>query len=401
MQTFIHPSLRDTPEGKEAEEILRSCVHCGFCNATCPTYQLLGDERDGPRGRIYLIKEMLEHGTATRETQSHLDRCLLCRSCETTCPSGVQYHRLLEIGRELADKYVDRPLAERVLRKSLLETVPEPARLKPLLKLGKLARPALPASLQKKLPRAATHREPWPDGRHDRKVLLLEGCVQSVTHPGINLSAARVLDRLGVSALPAAGCCGALAQHLPAAERARETARRNIDTWWPLIEDGAEAVLLTASGCAPTVMDYGRMLEDDNSYAERAAKIASMAKDISEFIERFDTELLKPASPPESPVAYHAPCSLQHGLKRPGRVEKLLNGLGFELTPVADAHICCGSAGSYSILQKELSERLLRDKLRNLEAGSPSLIVTANIGCLAHLQGGTSLDVRHWIELLA
>ena len=400
MQTFIHKSLADTPEGREADAILRSCVHCGFCNATCPTYQLLGDERDGPRGRIYLIKEMLEHGAATRETQSHLDRCLVCRSCETTCPSGVQYHRLLDIGRNLVDTLVPRPAGERVVRKALLATVPEPARLKPLLKLANLAQPVLPDSVKKTLP-SASEPEAWPRNPHRRTALLLEGCVQSVTHPRINLAAARLLDRLGVQALPAPGCCGALAQHLPRAEQALETARRNIDAWWPMVEDGAEAVLLTASGCAPTVMDYGRLLEHDAAYADRAKTLSSLAMDISAFVETFDTGLLEPDGPPAGKIAFHAPCSLQHGLKRPGRVEALLTRLGFRLTPVADAHLCCGSAGSYAVLQKELSERLLRNKVRNLEASGPKQIVTANIGCLMHLQTATQLEVKHWVELLA
>ncbi len=400
MQTKIDRALRDTPEGREADRILRSCVHCGFCNATCPTYQLLGDERDGPRGRIYLIKEMLEHNRATRETQVHLDRCLTCRSCETTCPSGVQYHRLLDIGRTLVDQQVERPLADRLQRRILLETVPEPARLEPLLKLGTLARPLVPASLRGKLPRVAATPAPWPETVHDRKVILLQGCVQSLTHPQINAAAATVLDRLGVSAIPGDGCCGALSQHLPAEKQTLETARRNVDRWWPLVETGAEAVLLTASGCAPTVMDYGRLLENDPDYAERAGKISALAMDISSFLEQQDLDALDP-SPPGGAIAFHAPCSLQHGLKRPGRVEALLRGLGFKLTPVADAHICCGSAGSYSILQRELSKRLLEEKLRHLQGGDPELIATANIGCLQHIQGGTPLRVVHWIELLA
>ena len=336
MQTFIRKSLADTPEGREAEAILRSCVHCGFCNATCPTFQLLGDERDGPRGRIYLIKEMLEQGTATAETRSHLDRCLVCRSCESTCPSGVKYHRLLDIGRNTVEALAPRPAGERLVRNALLSTVSEPARLKPLLKLANLARPALPHALKKTLP-AAAKSSAWPQRRHPRKVLLLEGCVQSVTHPRINLAAARLLDRLGVQALPAPGCCGALAQHLPRAQQALETARRNIDAWWPMVENGAEAVLLTATGCAPTVMDYGRLLAGDSAYAGRAERLASMAMDISAFLEGEDPERMRPPEEPSAPIAFHAPCSLQHGLKRPGTVERLPQGLGFELTPDSGA----------------------------------------------------------------
>lgn len=401
MQTRIDKALVETPGGREAEKILRSCVHCGFCNATCPTYQLLGDERDGPRGRIYLIKEMLEHNRATRETQVHLDRCLTCRSCETTCPSGVQYHRLLEIGRSLVEQHVKRPLAERLQREALLRIVPEPARFAPMVKLGKLARPLLPGSLKNKLPQVAQDVEPWPETQHGRSVLLLQGCVQSVTHPRINAAAARLLDRLGVLALPASGCCGALAQHLAEEEQTLETARRNIDNWWRLVEGGAEAIVLTATGCAPTVYEYGRLLENDPAYAEKAARVSALAMDISQYVEQQDLSGFQAPGMPPGAIAFHSPCTLQHGLKRPGRVEALLQGLGFELTPVADAHLCCGSAGSYSILQAGLSAKLLANKLKNLEAGEPALIATANIGCLQHLQGGTGLRVVHWVELLA
>ena len=401
MQTALPPDLRDSEDGRDAERILRTCVHCGFCNATCPTYQLLGDERDGPRGRIYQIKEMLEHGRATEETRLHLDRCLTCRACETTCPSGVEYHRLLEIGRNFVERQRQRPLGERLQRDLLLATVPYPERLRPLLTIGNLARPLLPPSLKAALPVAAPTGDQWPQNDHARTVLLLEGCVQSVTHPRINAATARVLDRLGIRAMPAAGCCGALSHHLPNEQRLRETLRRNIDHWWPQIEAGAEAVLLTASGCAPTVRDYGRLLRDEAGYAERAARLSALAMDISEFLERQDLAALKPAVPTDRPIAFHAPCSLQHGLKRGGRVEALLTGFGFRLTPVADAHLCCGSAGSYAVLQKDLSERLLANKIRNLEAGDPALIATANIGCLMHLEKATGRPVRHWIELVA
>ncbi len=399
MQTFLKDPFRDTQEGQEADDILRSCVHCGFCNATCPTYQLLGDERDGPRGRIYLIKEMLENNAASRETQVHLDRCLTCRACETTCPSGVRYNRLLEIGRAAAETLVERPLAERVQRRVLLETVPEPDRFRLLLKLGGLAKPLLPPDRSKSIP-AVEAREPgWPSSNHPRKVLLLTGCAQSVTAPRINLSAARVLDRLGVQTLPADGCCGALSHHLSKQERTLGTVRRNIDAWWPEIERGAEALLLTASGCAPTVMDYGHLMKEDPDYAEKAATISSIANDISAFLEEED--LPAPDSTTgRMKIAYHSPCTLQHGLKRAGRVEALLVRLGFKLTPVRDAHLCCGSAGSYSVLQKNLSQQLLRRKLENLENDQPELIATANIGCLLHLQSGTDLPVKHWIELL-
>jgi glycolate oxidase iron-sulfur subunit len=400
MQTFLDRTFLETPEGREADRILRSCVHCGFCNATCPTYQLLGDERDGPRGRIYLIKQMLENGKATRETQLHLDRCLACRSCETTCPSGVEYHRLLEIGRAEVEKRVERPVSERMQRAGLLHTVPEPGRLRPLITLARAMKPVLPDTIAKAIPRERPKPEPWPSGGHQRAVLLLQGCVQSVTHPQISLATARVLDRLGFEAIPAGGCCGTLAQHMAAGEEAAETMRRNIDAWWPEIESGVEAVLLTATGCAPLVQDYGRQMEYDPVYADRAASLSARAMDISAFLERQDLSPLGRPGESCGPVAFHSPCSLQHGLKSPGRVEALLARLGFELTPVPDGHLCCGSAGTYSILQKDLSQQLLRNKVRALESGRPELIATANIGCLTHIQGGTGLVVKHWIELL-
>ena len=399
MQTFLSKAFKETPEGREAEEILRSCVHCGFCNATCPTYQLLGDERDGPRGRIYLIKEMLENNAASRETQVHLDRCLTCRACETTCPSGVQYNRLLEIGRAAVEASIDRPLTEQIQRAALLRIVPEPGRFRTLLTLAKAVRPMLPAARRKTIPVPEPKGPAWPSETHARKVLLLEGCAQSVVAPSINLAAARILNALGVQALPASGCCGALSHHLSQEERTLFTIRKNIDAWWPLIETGAEALVLTASGCAPTVMDYGRLLRNNPDYADRAEKVASMAQDISVFLEDEDLESLQ--SPANGPViAYHSPCTLQHGLKHAGNVEALLSRLGFRLAPVQDAHLCCGSAGSYSILQKELSQQLLERKLACLEKEKPALIATANIGCLMHLQSGTDLPVSHWLELL-
>jgi len=408
MRTFLSEALMETPEGREADEILRACVHCGFCNATCPTYQLLADERDSPRGRIYLIKQMLENGTASRETQLHLDRCLTCRACETTCPSGVNYNRLLEFGRSVVESQVERPLTERLQREALLRTVPHTGRFRLLARLARPIRPFLPAALKKSVPAVAV-AEPWPSRLHGRKVLLLEGCVQSVTAPRINLAAARVLDRLGIQALPAAGCCGALSHHLSQQEQTHATARKNIDSWWPLIESGAEAVVLTASGCAPTVIDYGRMLKQDPEYADKAEQMSFMALDISAFLERQDLGQLGPAHDPvhdpaynkEPLIAFHSPCTLQHGLKQAGSVESLLSRLGFRLASVPDAHLCCGSAGSYSILQRDLSQQLLKAKLENLEREQPAIIATANIGCLMHLQSGTDRPVKHWIELLA
>ena len=400
MQTFLSDAWKETAQGREADEILRACVHCGFCNATCPTYQLLGDERDGPRGRIYLIKEMLETNSASRETQLHLDRCLTCRACETTCPSGVQYNRLLEIGRDAVESRVERPVTERIQRAALLHSVPEPGRFRMLLSLANLVRPVLPVALKNAMPACEPMNEPWPSTSHQRKVLLLEGCVQSVTAPRINLAAARLLDRLGIQALPAAGCCGALSHHLSQEQRTEATIRKNIDRWWPMIESGAEALVLTASGCAPTVADYGKLLGNDPVYRSKARKVASMAQDISAFLELQDLDLLANRNPDASLIAFHSPCTLQHGLKRAGSVEALLTRLGFSLATVQDAHLCCGSAGTYSVLQKKLSRRLLNQKLENLEKEQPTLIATANIGCMMHLQSGTELPVKHWIELL-
>lgn len=400
MQTSLDKALAATPAGREAEDILRTCVHCGFCNATCPTYQLLGDERDGPRGRIYLIKEMLERGKATRETQVHLDRCLTCRACESTCPSGVEYGRLLEIGRNVAEKQIKRPLGQSLQRAALLKTIPDPSRIGPVLSLARLVRPLLPKHLATAVTPATDTTKTWPQTHHPRKVMLMQGCVQSVTHPQINRATAQVLNRLGITALPAQGCCGALSQHLAAEEQTLDTARNNIDRWWPMVEEGAEAIVLTASGCSPTVMDYGRLLRDNPKYAGRAERISSMAMDISEFLEEQDLSTFHcdTADPPR--IAFHAPCTLQHALKRGSQVEALLHRLGFELTPVAEPHMCCGSAGSYSILQKELSQRLLERKISHLESGRPERIVTANIGCQQHIQKVSSVPVIHWIELL-
>ncbi len=400
MQTFLSQAFKDTPEGREADEILRSCVHCGFCNATCPTYQLLGDERDGPRGRIYLIKEMLEHNTASRETQLHLDRCLTCRACETTCPSGVQYNRLLEIGRAASEAGNTRPLTERIQREALVQTVPRPGRFRTLLKLASLVRPLLPAAQQKSIPAVERDTQAWPSTHHQRKVLLLQGCAQTVVAPRINRATARVLDRLGIQALPAEGCCGALSHHLSRERQTQATIRNNIERWWPAIEAGAEALILTASGCAPTVKDYGQIMRQDREYADKAARVASLAQDISIFLEQQNLGALFEGPAGEPLIAYHSPCTLQHGLKRAGKVEALLTRLGFRLAGVQDAHLCCGSAGSYSVLQKDLSQQLLDRKLECLEKEQPALIATANIGCLMHLQGGTELPVKHWIELL-
>jgi glycolate oxidase iron-sulfur subunit len=363
---------------------------------------LLGDELDGPRGRIYLIKQVLEGYTATRKTQLHLDRCLTCRACETTCPSGVQYGRLLDIGRHLVEAQVPRTFPSSVVRAALRAVIPHRGRFAPLLRLGQALRGLLPPAVRRTVPPPAT-ATPWPQREHARKMLVLEGCAQPALSPNTNAATARVLDRLGIMLLraPTAGCCGAVSQHLNAQVEALGQMRRNIDAWWPHIERGAEAIVMTASGCATMVAEYGHLLADDPAYAEKAVRISALMKDVSEIIAAelpYVKALTSQAKP--RPIAFHPPCSLQHGLKMKGRVEALLGELGFELTPVADAHLCCGSAGTYSILQPVLSQQLLKNKIAALHAGKPTAIVTANIGCQSHLQSATGLPVMHWIEAL-
>jgi len=404
MRTNLADWIKQTPAGLEANAILRTCVHCGFCTATCPTYQLLGDELDGPRGRIYLMKELLEGGQVSRKTQLHLDRCLTCRACETTCPSGVRYGRLVDIGRDLVEKQVGRRLGEGLQRAVVKAVVPRAALFNPLLRLGQLARPLLPQALARKVPPrvAPTH---WPAPRHARRMLVLQGCVQPGIAPRINPALARVLDSVGVSLLaaPGAACCGAVAFHLSAQEEGLGYMRRNIDAWWPYVEQGVEAIVMTASGCGTLVKEYGDLLRHDPRYAEKARRVSGITKDAAEVLAAETVALaprLRPRTSPPTRVAFHSPCSLQHGQQLRGVVEPLLIAAGYQLTSVPDAHLCCGSAGTYSILQAELSRRLLANKVRALESGAPQVIATANIGCLAHIQSGAGVPVRHWVELL-
>ena len=401
MQTALTDSIRHTPQGIEANAVLRTCVHCGMCNATCPTYQLLGDELDGPRGRIYLIKQMLEGATVTHHTLTHLDRCLTCRNCETTCPSGVQYHKLLDIGRDIAEQRIKRTRLDRFTRWMLRAIIPYPARFTPLLRMGQLFRPLLPSFLKRSVPRRQT-ASPWPVTEHARKMLVLEGCAQPAISPNINAATARVLDRLGIRlvAVSGAGCCGAASHHTSGKEQGLDFARSNIDAWWPHIESGVEAIVMTASGCGSHVKEYVHLLENDPAYAARARRVSGLTRDISEILMNEDLSRLGSGAKPGPKVAFHSPCSLQHGQKLNGVVEKILHQAGVTLTSVPDAHLCCGSAGTYSILNKNLSQQLLRNKVTALESGGPDTIVTANIGCLAHIQSGTTLPVRHWIELL-
>jgi len=414
METHVADWLKGTADGNEAESILRTCVHCGFCTATCPTYQLLGDELDGPRGRIYLMKQVVEGRDPGASTQVHLDRCLTCRNCESTCPSGVEYGHLLDIGRRIVDQRVRRPFGQRLLRVVLREALTRRWLFDPAMRVGQLLRPLLPAALRDKV----SARRPagdWPRRRHARKVLMLNGCTQPAMMPSIDAATARVLDRLGVEAVidSRSGCCGAIRHHLDDTEGALAQARRNIDAWWPHLDGGAEAIVVNASGCGAMVKEYAYLLRDDAGYAARAGRVVAATKDLAEWLPaqlegRVDeirtrlaagTGVADPARGAQR-IAFHPPCTLQHGQRVRGAVERLLASLGVAPLPVADAHLCCGSAGTYSLLQPELSLRLRERKLAALHAGGPTLILSANIGCLAHLQAGTPTPVRHWVEWL-
>ena len=425
MQTNLAPEFKGTRDGEEAEAILRKCVHCGFCTATCPTYQLLGDELDGPRGRIYLMKQVLEGAAPTRATQAHLDRCLTCRNCETTCPSGVQYGHLVDIGRKIVDAKVQRPAAERAVRWLLREGLSSPL-FGPAMALGKLARPLLPGTLKDKVPGATPPRaNQWPKREHPRKVLMLAGCVQPSMMPNINSATARVLDAAGIQTLVAdeAGCCGALRTHLNDIDGGLKDMRRNIDAWWPLVEGltsagKVEAIVMNASGCGVAVKDYGHALAHDADYAERAARISALTRDISELLPELVEPLKKKLALPRPAgergggassssaqrvvrLAYHPPCTLQHGQQLRGSVETHLGALGFDISlAIGESHLCCGSAGTYSVLQPELATQLRDRKLGQLMPLQPQAIVSANIGCIQHLQSGTATPVRHWVEVL-
>jgi len=401
MQTQLASWIRDTPEGVEADAILRKCVHCGFCTATCPTYQLLGDELDGPRGRIYLMKQLLEGGEVSEKTQLHLDRCLTCRSCETTCPSGVQYGRLVDIGRKLVEDRVERPFADRMMRGALKAGLTSPM-FAPAMKIGQWMRPLLPASLKAKVPEARDAGE-YPTRHHVRRMILLEGCVQPAMAPNINTATARVLDALGVEVVrpSAAGCCGAIRYHLNDHNGGLDDARRNIDAWWPLIEGGAEAIVMNASGCGQQVKEYGHMLARDPEYAEKAHRIGELTQDLAEVVPGLVDELKrKLGSRASGKVAFHSPCTLQHGLKIRGAIETLLTSLGASVPAIGESHFCCGSAGTYSVLQPALSIQLRDRRLGHLQAPEPEAILSANIGCITHLQSGTDTRVMHWIEWL-
>ncbi len=401
MQTNLAPEFKNTADGQAAEAILRKCVHCGFCTATCPTYQLLGDELDGPRGRIYLIKQVLEGETPTRKTQMHLDRCLTCRNCETTCPSGVQYGHLVDIGRKLVDERVPRPAGEKMLRWALKEGLPSPL-FAPAMKLGQAVRGLLPAALKAKVP-PRQEAGSWPTRTHSRKMLMLAGCVQPAMMPNINTATARVLDAANIQAVlaPKAGCCGAVKFHLNDQDGGKAEMRRNIDAWWPHVEAGVEAIVMNASGCGVTVKEYGYILQDDCAYAEKAARISGLTRDLSELLPELADVLREKVTGSAGTIAFHPPCTLQHGQQLRSGVEKYLGEMGFQIkTTSNEAHLCCGSAGTYSVLNPTLAYQLRDRKLGHLNEMTPEVIVSANIGCITHLQSGTTTPVKHWVEVL-
>ncbi len=400
MHVDLHPDYAGSDRAEEAVNLISACVHCGFCLATCPTYLDGRDERDSPRGRIYLIRQLLETGQASDQSHTHLDRCLSCRSCETTCPSGVQYGQLLDIGRDLMEHKVPRPLSRRGLRWALRRCITNPALFRAALRLGQLLRPLLPAALRARVPVRTANRA-LPTVRRSRTMLLLEGCVQRAATPATNAAARRVFDRLGITLEPAnrAGCCGAVNYHLAAQDDGLDDMRRNVDAWWPSIEAGAEAIVSCATGCGSMLADYGRLLAHDPAYADRARRISELACDIGEVLLREDLSGLKPGSA-IGRVAVQTPCSLQHALKRPGLIEEVLQRVGLDTVPSPQGHLCCGSAGTYSLLQPAIAQRLRDRKLQALTSGEPDLIATGNVGCQLHLQETAPVPVIHWVELL-
>jgi glycolate oxidase iron-sulfur subunit len=399
METRLADWIQSSPQGETADRILRACVHCGFCLATCPSYQVLGDELDSPRGRIYQIKQVLEGTEPTRSQQIHLDRCLTCRSCETTCPSGVEYGHLLDIGRAAVDERVRRPLRERLARWLLREGMTRRWLFGTCLRLARALARVVPMGrgLRAKLG-AGRPAGPRPTAQHARKVLLPRGCTQPSMLPSIDGAASRVLDAIGVQTLVASGsgCCGAIRHHLGDPEGALVQARRNIDSWWPYL-DSVEAIVINASGCGTMVAEYAHLLRHDAAYAGKAQRISGLTRDPVEVIAA-SVDALRARIGTSQRIAFQAPCTLQHGLKIRGEVERLLTALGAELVPVAEPHMCCGSAGTYSLLQSSISRELRTRKLGALLDRAPEVILSANIGCIAHLQGGTEVPVRHWLE---
>lgn len=400
MQTIIAKKYQNQDYIQEVESILRACVHCGFCTATCPTYQLVNDELDGPRGRIYLIKELLEGNKVTSKTRLHLDRCLTCLSCETTCPSGVRYGKLIETGRTLVEKKTRRPFFNRIKRNLILFFIPHTARFRFTLFLGRMFKYLLPGYIRKKIPDKPEQSE-RKQTSHARKMILFEGCVQPATHPEVNDTTALVLDKMAISTISISevGCCGAMHHHMSKTKKSLEMIRKNIDAWWPYIESGAEAIVMTASGCGAMLKEYGDLLKNDNQYAEKARRISELTRDICEIISNEPDEVFNNKGQGKK-VAFQSPCTLQHGQQITGVVEAILQKAGYELTDVPDGHLCCGSAGSYALLQPEIADKLLNNKIDALESGKPDFIATANIGCHLNLAAATKTPVKHWIELV-
>ena len=404
MQTNLAEWARDSKLGQEADDILRRCVHCGFCTATCPTYQVLGDELDSPRGRIYLIKEVLEGKEPTQATQQHLDRCLTCRNCETTCPSGVQYGHLVDIGRQIVEEKVERPFMQRLQRTLLRKGLVSPL-FAPAYKLGQALRGVLPQSLQRKIVEARPAGVVPQTQAHAKQVLLLAGCVQPTMMPTIDAATIRVLDRLGIGTqvVAGAGCCGALNFHLDDQETARSQMRANIDAWLPYVESGKiDAIVMNASGCGAMVAEYAHHLRDDPVYAPKAAKIVALVRDVAQVVGPHAEQLAQQLDPQKLPMrpVFHPPCTLQHWQGLRPASEQLLTQLGMSLQPFTESHLCCGSAGAYSVLQPEISTSLRDRKLGHLNAAQPDMMLSSNIGCIGHLQSGTDTPVRHWIEVV-
>jgi glycolate oxidase iron-sulfur subunit len=400
MQTNLAPEIQQGRHAEAIETILRKCVHCGFCNATCPTYQLLGDELDGPRGRIYQMKQFFEGAAANADMLKHLDRCLTCRSCETTCPSGVKYSHLLEIGKEAIEQELPRPAWDRLRRWGIVRFINSGWLFALSIRIGQSLAWMMPASLRQSVPvrEAPLART---EGQNPRKVLMLAGCVQPALAPNTNTSAANLLNKLGIEVVEPSGnhCCGAAALHTSETDYGLRQVKRLIDSWWPHIEAGVEAIVVTATGCGVSVKDYQRLLADDPDYADKAATVSSLYRDLVEVVEAESAQLEAQGAAGKR-VAVHTPCTMQHGLGLNNRVEALLAQAGYEICRIEDAHLCCGSAGTYSMLQPELSSQLRTNKIRALSVDVPDFIATANIGCQLHLAQGNQTPVRHWIELL-
>jgi glycolate oxidase iron-sulfur subunit len=417
MQTsFTAEQLKD-PAVAESERILRACVHCGFCTATCPTYVLLGDELDSPRGRIYLIKDMLEHDRpATPEVVKHVDRCLSCLACMTTCPSGVHYMHLVDHARAHIERTYRRPRLERLLRDLIAGTLPNPRIFRPLMRLAQLAKPFGPilrlvgaqrlGAMLRLIPRGIPRRPARMPvsaavGTRRARVALLDGCVDQVVAPHINAAAVRVLTRHGIEVVrpPAAGCCGALVHHMGREREALAAARRNIDTWTrEIAAGGLDAIVITASGCGTTVKDYGFMLREDPAYAAQAQRIASLTKDISEYLGSL---VLTPSGRESSlVVAYHAACSLQHGQKVTREPKALLTRAGFAVRDIPEGHLCCGSAGTYNMLQPQIARRLAARKAAHIAALRPDVVAAGNLGCMTQIATATAIPVVHTVELV-